>query len=240
MKLVEMKQGGSPFRRVRPAGIVTDAGFALLGLLGVLAAVMVLTAAGTAWWLNSNVYAQPFAPTRLNDEEQAVLDRKLAAIDDAAVGQRADPRPGEPAAPLEPEPYSEDDADREIRLTERELNSMVASEPEVARRVAIDLAQDLVSIKLLVPVDPDFPVLGGKTLRFKFGLELGYAAGRPVVAIRGVSLGGVPVPSAWWGDIKGENLVEKFGSEGGFWDQFAKGVDNIEIREGQLWVRLKE
>ena len=229
-----------PARR-GPTGVLSRAsGFALVGMLAVLGAVVVLTAGGTAWWLNSNVYAQPFEPTRLDGEEQAALDRKLAALD-RSVGSRPDARPAPGSAPpLEPEPYSESDADREIRLTERELNSLVGGQPDIARRVAIDLSDDQVSVKLLVPVDPEFPLLGGKTLRFNFGVELGYAAGRPIVSIRGVSLGGVPIPSAWWGDIKNQNLVARFGSEGGFWDQFAKGVDNIEVREGQLWVRLKE
>ncbi len=61
-----------------------------------------------------------------------------------------------------------------------------------------------------------------------------------MVAIRGVSLGGVPLPSAWWGDIKNKNLVEEFGSEGGFWDQFSKGVEDIKIRQEHLWIKLKE
>jgi hypothetical protein len=71
-------------------------------------------------------------------------------------------------------------------------------------------------------VDENFPILGGKTLRLFFGVTLCDKADRPIVAIRGVSLGGVPLPSAWWGDIKNKNLVEEFGSEGGFWDQFSK------------------
>ncbi len=237
MKMFDLNRGRRASGRRR--GEARDRGIALLGVLAMLAAVVVVTAGGTAWWLSSNVYAKPFEPTRLDDREQAVLSTKLASLEGTA--RRAVPAADVPAgSPLEPQPYSEDDTTREISLTERELNSMVAREPDVARRVAIDLAEDLISVKLLVPVDSDFPVLGGKTLRFNFGLELGFAAGQPVVAIRGVSLGGVPVPSAWWGDIKNQNLVEKFGTEGGFWDRFAKGVENLQVREGHLWVQLKE
>ena len=89
-------------------------------------------------------------------------------------------------------------------------------------------------------MDEDFPILGGKTLRLKAGVTLIYESKRPVVVMRGISLGGVPLPKAWWGDIKNKNLVEEFGSEGGFWDQFSRGVENIKIHEGQLWVKLKE
>ncbi len=220
-------------------------GFALLGLLGVLLGVIVLTAAITAWWLSSNVYAKPFEPTKLTQSEQRRLERKLAKLDDSRPalqqgGRVRDPHSPVPAEPIEPEPYSEDDAKREIRLNEREVNSLVAKDEDVARRVAIDLADDLVSVKFLVPVDPEMPLLGGKTLRLNFGVELGYENGQPIVAMRGVSLGGVPIPSAWWGDIKNQNLVETFGTTGGFWDQFAKGVENIRVRDGELWVKLKE
>ena len=54
---------------------------------------------------------------------------------------------------------------------------MVASNPEFARRFAIDLSGKLASAKLLVPVDPDMPVLGGKTLRFSAGVEPTTATG---------------------------------------------------------------
>ena len=233
---------------------IGNRGFALLGLLGALLAVVVLTAGLTAWWLSSNVYAKPFEPTQLTHGEQRSLEKKLAKLEAKTDLAKADsarpklqqggrvknPHDAFPAEPIEPEPYSEADATREIRLNEREVNSLVAKDTDVARRVAIDLADDLVSVKLLVPVDPDFPFLGGKTLRFNFGVELGYDNGQPIVAMRGVSLGGVPVPSAWWGDIKNQNLVEKFGATGGFWDQFAKGVENIRVRDGELWVKLKE
>ena len=238
-----IRAGAGDAEGVRDRG---SRGFALLGLLGALAAVVVLTAVATAWWLSSNVYAKPFEPTQLTEREERTLAGKLAKMDAAASsGDRrnvpADRGRDLPAdEDLEPEPYSEDDAAREVRLSERELNALVARDGNVARRVAIDLSDDLVSVKLLVPIDPDFPLLGGKTLRFNFGVELGYAKGRPIVAMRGVSLGGVPVPSAWWGDIKNQNLVEKFGKEGGFWDHFARGVENIQVRDGHLWVQLKE
>lgn len=85
----------------------------------------------------------------------------------------------------------------EISLSEKELNALIAKDSETAKRVAIDLADDLVSVKLLVPVDEDFPILGGKTLRLFFGVTLSFKDDRPIVAVRGVSLGGVPLPSAW-------------------------------------------
>jgi hypothetical protein len=110
----------------------------------------------------------------------------------------------------------------------------------LAKHVAVDLANDLVSVKLVVPVNNEMPLVGGKLLKLDFGLALSYAAGRPVLAMRGISIGGLPLPSSWWGDIKNTNLVEEFGGSGGFWDQFANGVDDLKIENGQLYVKLKE
>lgn len=51
---------------------------------------------------------------------------------------------------------------------------------------------------------------------------------------------GVPVPNAWLGGIKNIDLVEKFGTEKGFWKTFADGVEDIKVEEGLLKIKLKE
>ena len=149
------------------------------------------------------------------------------------------PAPGA-ASTLEPEAYREDPDAREIGLTERELNAALAHNTNLGDRLAIDLADDLASAKLLIPVDPEFPVLGGRTLRVSAGVELQYASGRPVVILRGVSLMGVPIPNAWLGNLKHVDLVERFGETPGFWRAFSDGIDAMEIREGELKLRLRE
>jgi len=166
-----------------------------------------------------------------------VLDGKLVFLNKAEQGVVS---AAESQKKLQPTPYSEKEADRSISFTEKEMNFLVASDAETAKRVAIDLAQDLVSVKLVVPVDEEFPILGGKTLRLNMGLKLAFAEGRPVVALQGVSLGGVPLPNAWLGNLKHTNLVEEFGSESGFWKLFADGVENINIQNGRIKVTLKE
>ena len=215
----------------------------LFKVLGIIGMVIIATIILTAWWMNKNIYAAPFTPTQLTASEQQVLDSKMAQLTDQqhSAVESTGTGPAESATgPLKPEPYREDESNREIQLSEKELNALIAKDPEAAQYVAVDLADDLVSVKLLVPMDPEFPLLGGKTLKLNFGVVLKYENNKPVVAIRGMSLGGVPLPQSWWGDIKNVNLVEQFGAEGGFWDQFAKGVKNISVHEGQFRVKLKE
>jgi hypothetical protein len=117
---------------------------------------------------------------------------------------------------------------------------MVAKNTDLAQKMAIDLAENMVSIKLLIPLDPDFPMLGGKTLKVKAGAELAYRDGRPVVKLKGISLMGVPMPNAWLGGIKNIDLISEFGTDEGFWKTFADGVDSISVVEGFLKIQLKE
>lgn len=211
-------------------------------ILQITAVVFIATVVLTAWWVKHNIYASQYVPITLRFGEQKVLQAKLARLERSArvdrfsVQKESDVIP----APLEPEPYSEEGAQREISLTEKELNALIANNPEVAGRVAIDLSQDLVSIKLVVSMNEEIPVLGGKTLRLSLGLILGYADERPVVALKGVSLGGIPLPSAWLGNLKQKNLVDEFSTEGGFWHLFAAGVQDIKVKEKHIYVQLKE
>lgn len=196
----------------------------------------------TAWWVNQYLYAATFEPTQLTESEQRSLDRKMAQLPQVDKYDFSSSKPNGSSSDgtLEPEPYTEEGASREIQLTEREVNSLIAKDAEMAKHVALDLADNLVSVKLVVPVTEEMPIVGGKTLKLNFGVELSYANGKPVVVMQGISLGGVPLPSAWWGDIKNINLVEEFGGSGGFWDQFAKGVQDLKIQDGQLRITLKE
>jgi len=77
------------------------------------------------------------------------------------------------------------------------LNALLAKNTDLSEKLAIDLSQDLASAKLLFPLDEEFPLLGGKTLKVTASLELAYRGERPVVALRGISLWGVPIPNAW-------------------------------------------
>ncbi len=105
--------------------------------------------------------------------------------------------------------------------------------------MAIDLAENMVSLKVLLPVDPDFPIMGGKILKIRAGLELAYRDNRPVVIFRGVSLMGVPLPKAWLGGLKNIDLIDEFGDKNGFWSNFAAGVEALQVGEGTLQITLK-
>jgi hypothetical protein len=207
----------------------------------IVVATILITVAVTFWVVRTYIYARDFTPVELTAAEQQTLDGKLRALGyDPGPVPTDEPTRETDEAWLRPERYDETGARRSIRFSERELNGMIARNPDLARKLAVDLSDDLVSARLLVPVDPDFPILGGKTLRVSTGVEMAFRDARPVVVLRGVSIMGIPLPNAWLGNLKNIDLVGEFGDQQGFWKTFADGVDHVRVAEGHLNVDLKE
>ena len=214
----------------------------------IVLATIVVTVGATWWVLRTYIFPAEFRPVELSAKEEQVLNAKLERLDTLqarrtrGTAKVARQQAADAANPefLEPEAYSEAGADRSITLSERELNGLLAKNTDLARKLAIDLSENLLSAKLLLPVDPDFPVLGGQILKVRAGLELAYRNNHPVVVLKGISIMGVPVPNAWLGGMKNIDLVEYYGHETGFWKAFAAGVDNVHIEDGNITMVLKE
>ncbi len=189
------------------------------------------------WWvIRTYIFPSQLEPVQLSRSEQVELGRKLKAIG-VVTGPLV--TSDDNANSAVPEPYSEAGADRVVFLSERELNGMIANDPALASNFALDLADDLVSFTLLVPVPHDFPVMPGRIVRVRGGAEVAFVSGRPSIVVKGVSLMGVPLPNAWLGNLKNVDLVHEFGDTG-FWKAFAEGVESINVQEGRLQIALKE
>ncbi len=226
------------------AGVARHKGLRASQVLWIVLATIIATVAATYWVVRTYVYARDFKPVELSDKEQRRLDAKLRVLGyepGPPAAAPTDPAQRETdAAWLRPEAYSEAGARREVSFSERELNALVANNRDLAKKLAVDLADDLVSARLLVPLDPDFPILGGKTLRVSAGVEMAFRQAKPVVILKGVSIMGIPIPNAWLGGLKNIDLISEFGDQDGFWKSFAEGVENIRVEAGQLKIQLKE
>ena len=197
--------------------------------------VSVVTSILTVWLGTFYLFPKKFRPVELSRSETQALQAKLDRLDPTTRKKPAKGGPG-----LAPEKYTEDAASRHISFTERELNGLLAKNTHLAEKFAIDLSDDLASARLIIPLDPDLPILGGETLKLNAGLELRYEDARPVVMLRGISLWGVPIPNSWLGGIKNVDLVKEFGGDRGFWKSFADGVEYIQVKDGILAIQLKE
>jgi len=224
--------------------------FGLLHVFGIIVIVVFFTIGLTFMVVKTYFFPSEFKPVTLNPQEEQVLTAKIEDLDSEkiAANPRKDRIPKKPSKPdrfnrkadLEPEPYSEKGLKREIIFTERELNALLAKNTDLAKKLAIDLSDDLISAKLLLPVDEDFPVLGGKILRVKTGVAFAYDKGKPIVILKGVTIMGAPIPNAWLGGIKNIDLIKAFGSDTGFWKSFSDGVEDIKIEKGLFKLKLKE
>jgi hypothetical protein len=206
---------------------------------------MVVTIAGTYWILKTYFFTSSFTPVALNKKEEKILQTKLQALGyepqlsaHSMNGKESDEI--DESGFLKPEQYSEKNARREISFSEREMNALLAKNTDLAQKLAIDLADNLVSAKLLIPLEEDFPVLGGKTLRFNAGVGMAYQNGRPIIILKGISIMGIPIPNAWLGGLKNIDLVNEFGVDPGFWRSFSEGVEDIQVTDGQINIKLKE
>lgn len=219
-----------------PASRPVKRGFSGLQVTGIVLLAIIATLFIGWWVIRTYIFPTQLEPVELSYSEQVELGNKLKAI--GVVTDTPAPPPGEtPRA--QAEPYSEAGASREVFFSERELNGLIAKDSQLANNLAIDLADDLVSFTLLVPVPPDFPVMPGRIVRVRGGAEVAFASGKPVVVIKGVSLMGVPVPNAWLGNLKNVDLVQEFG-DAGFWKAFADGVASVQVQEGRVQVQLRE
>lgn len=205
--------------------------------LGIMLATILISIIASVLVVNYYLFPKKLDPVELSQREESSLNKKLKqfglptlASDDATTA----------TSTIEPEAYTEEGASRDIQFSEKELNAILAKNTDLADKVAIDLADNLASAKVIIPLDPDFPILGGKTLKVNAGTELSYANGRPTVILKGVKVWGVPIPNAWLGNLKNVDLVKEFGGNEGFWKSFADGIDNISVTEGQLNIKLKE
>ena len=200
--------------------------------------VAVVTSILTVWLFTLYFFPKQFKPVELSKSESQELTDKLDRLDPTTRARIGSGDKGGPG--LAPEKYSEDAESRHVTFSERELNALLAKNTDLAEKLAIDLSDNLASARLIIPLDPDLPILGGKTLKLNAGLELRYEDAKPVVMLRGISLWGAPLPNSWIGGIKNVDLVKEFGGESGFWKSFFEGIEYIRVEDGKLSVQLKE
>ena len=200
--------------------------------------IAVVTSILTVWLSTLYFFPKQFKPVELSKSESQALADKLDRLDQTTRSKTA--LADKDGKVLTPGKYSEDAASRHLAFSERELNALLAKNTALAEKLVIDLSDNLASAELILPLDPDLPILDGKTLKLSAGLEFRYEDAKPVVMLRGISLWGVPLPNSWIGGIKNVDLVKEFGGDQGFWKAFSKGIEYIRVEEGKLSVQLKE
>lgn len=206
---------------------------------GIIVITVAITLSAGYWVVTTYLFPTSFTPVVLDTKDQQRLDKKLERLGGSNTTSSTQSTQYTDAD-AEPEAYSEIGVSREIHFTEKELNALLASSTDLGNRLLIDLSDNLASAKLLVDLDPDFPLLGGKTLKVTAGMQISLINGKPSAVLKGVSVWGVPLPNAWLGNMKNSDLSKEFSQSGGFWQALNEGIEEIEVEEGQLRIKLKE
>jgi hypothetical protein len=207
-----------------------------LKVLALIAVVAMIASVISVWVIQKFLLPDAFKPVVLSVKEEKILNGKMEQLE--TMTEKHQPENGKVV--LEPERYQEDPAMRTIIFSEKELNALLAKNTDLAQKLAIDLSDGMASARLLLPLDEEFPVLGGKILRVTAGLGIDFSNEKPVVVLKGVSVWGVPIPNAWLGNMKNVDFVKEFGGDTGFWKSFAEGIDKIEVKEKSLLIRLNQ
>jgi hypothetical protein len=223
---------------ILPAPAPSDAGLLqrrsswrrkLLMTVCVLFAVFGFATASFAVWYQYNFHASPFKPVALSAVEQQTLDTKMAVLG-------AKPQELQPPAPSDPA--------KTIVLNEREINAWL-KEQGLGETVKFSIRNGGVSATILAPVEEDVPVLGGHTVRLHVAFNTKLDDHRRfALSLADVSVGGISLPNAWLGGVKGLNLLAQDNAsnreESPFLNGFAAGIKDFQVRDGELRMVLND
>ena len=185
-----------------------------------------IAAASTAWWVKSNIYASALKPVVLTQAEQTDLQGKLQVL-----GQQANA-----PAPVDPEV-----AKRTLTISEREINAFL-SDQGLGEQVKVEFTRGGAAATVLVPVDKDAPLIGGTTLRLRFAFGAHIDTHKQFAfSLNDVSVGGVPMPNAWLGNLKGLNLLAESPMQSDpAMKGFLAGIRDFKIEGGVMKIVLNE
>jgi len=187
----------------------------LLGLAGIA------TAAAGIWW-KTIFDPAPFKPVALTSQEQAAFEQKLAVFSGNAA----------PVTDLEK---------RTLVITEKEVNAWLAKN-DLGENVQVRFKDGKITGAIILELPADFPMLAGQKIKasLAFVAHLNDASRDLALQVDDVTVGGMPLPNAWVGDLKGMKLVDESARLDPAMEKFLKGIRQFEIRDGLAVVKLNE
>jgi len=183
--------------------------------LAITALLVVTAGAGIYWWHN-----RPITPTVLNASEQTALDQKIAIVQKRPQSTY---QPGE----------------KTITLNEREVNALFHNNTGLGDKVKFEFSNDAIHARIRTKLDSELPIVGGHTLVAKARFLLKDKNNHAAIILDDITVWGISLPNAWLGDIKGQNLLSDIGLDTSE-NQISKGIKNIKIQQGQIFIELAD
>jgi len=143
-----------------------------------------------------------------------------------------------------------EDGSRTLELSADDLNTVLQSE-EIAENIAIDSAfltveGDTVRGDISLPMDDlgldqlGIDALKGRYLNASARLSVSLANGQLYVYLRDALVKGEPLPETAMAQLQNVNLAERILQEDPEARKVVERFETIEIRDGKIWVTLKE
>lgn len=210
----------------------------------IILGIVVIALGAFWWWLN-----RPIQPVVLSPQEKAVVEAKIAAIQNSGQPDLVDsansinstnPASADSAAATNPAPAEPayERGKKEIVLTEREVNGLLNANTDLGKTVSFQFGTDVIVARIETPLDPDLPLIGGHTFKARARFIVSEGSGHPSFVIDDLTVWGISIPNDWLGGLKGRNLFEEvFGIRA---DGNVPGVESFSIKPGQITVKLME
>lgn len=181
-----------------------------LVIIGIVALVLISAGAIFHWWSNRAI-----TPVILDTTEQRALDHKIEHV------QQRSYQPGK----------------KTLVLTERELNALFHDNTGLGDKVRFELAQQAIHARIRTELDPDLPVIGGRTLKARARFMLNDQENNPAIILDDLTVWGISLPNAWLGELKGKNLIANLGIDTSR-NPVARGINGIHVDHGKITIHL--
>lgn len=212
----------------------------ILIIVGAVFLTAGLAIGGTIWWVKHNFDPAPMKPVTLTEKEQQVFDSKLTAfVDPPRAALPANMPADTPQAPVTPPRPAEPGAEnRTLIITEREVNAYLAKQ-NLGEHVSVSFSQGQLVAGIIVSAPPDFPFLAGQKVRVRLTFGTGFSPQQKLSFVMDdLSVGGISLPNAWLGDLKGVDLIAKNLEKDPAIQRFLAGIQELDIQPGSLRVVL--
>jgi len=196
-----------------------------------LIVVMFLTAAVTAYSIKRKLKGEPFPVIELTQSESSELDKKMEAL---RVHHEAK-KSGE----VEKDAPSPAGAERFFRLTDREINALIAKDPEIADKLRVDFVKGGIKVSIRIPVPKEAPFLGGTTIQGSGEATVTIDKETVDIRLTDVRFAGFSLPKAWLKDALGKNMALDIASEADL-KKFAAGIERFQITPEAIEILLAE
>ena len=200
-----------------------------------------LAVGGTVWWVNHNFDPAPMKPVVLSAKEQLAFDSKLTAFVDHPNSALPSATPTTPTgAPEPPRPAEPGAENRTLIITEREVNAYLTKQ-NLGEHVTISFAEGQLAAGIIVSAPPDLPFLAGQKVRVRLTFGTGLSPQQKLsFVMEDLSVGGISLPNAWLGDLKGVDLIAQNLEKDPAIQRFLAGIQEVDIHPGSLRVVLNK